>query len=86
MDKKKLKSLSQEQVDQIIRLAWADRISFEEIRRRTSLSEAEVILVMRRNLKPSSFRLWRKRVSGRVTKHRRRAKDKQGLHLEERLS
>jgi len=55
----------------IIRLAWEDRTSFEEIEERTGLTEKEVIGVMRRELKPSSFRLWRKRVSGRVTKHRK---------------
>jgi len=60
-----------EQISRVIRLAWADRMSFEEIKTRTGLREGEVIEVMRRELKPSSFRLWRKRVSGRVTKHRR---------------
>ena len=55
----------------IIRLAWDDRTSFEEIAKRTGLVESQVIEVMRHELKPSSFRLWRKRVSGRVTQHRR---------------
>ncbi len=55
----------------IIRLAWEDRTTFEEIAKRTGLVESQVIEVMRRELKPSSFRMWRKRVSGRVTKHRR---------------
>lgn len=64
--------LSTEQINAIIRMAWEDRTSFEEILSRTGLSEAEVIRIMRRELKPSSFRLWRKRVNGRVTKHRKR--------------
>ena len=64
--------LSTEQINAIIRMAWEDRTSFEEILSRTGLSEAGVIRIMRRELKPSSFRLWRKRVSGRVTKHRKR--------------
>jgi uncharacterized protein (TIGR03643 family) len=55
----------------IIRLAWEDRTTFEEIEERTGLTENEVITVMRRELRPSSFRMWRKRVSGRVTKHRK---------------
>jgi uncharacterized protein (TIGR03643 family) len=55
----------------VIRLAWEDRTTFEEIKKRTGLSEREVIDVMRRELKPSSFALWRKRVAGRVTKHRK---------------
>ncbi len=60
-----------EQVSHIIRYAWEDRTTFEEIEKRTGLSEKQVIDVMRRELKPSSFRMWRKRVCGRVTKHRR---------------
>ncbi len=59
------------QISNVIRLAWEDRTTFEEIRTRTGLVEHEVITIMRRELKPGSFRLWRKRVSGRVTKHRR---------------
>jgi uncharacterized protein (TIGR03643 family) len=64
-------SLTPDQVSQIVRLAWEDRTSFEEITERTGLSESDVIKIMRKELKPSSFRLWRKRVSGRITKHRR---------------
>lgn len=60
-----------ENVSRVIRYAWEDRTSFEEIKERTGLTEAQVIEVMRRELKPASFRRWRKRVSGRVTKHRR---------------
>jgi uncharacterized protein (TIGR03643 family) len=63
--------LSSEQASFIVRLAWEDRTSFEEIRERTGLVESQVIDLMRRELKPSSFRRWRKRVSGRVTKHRK---------------
>jgi len=50
-------------------MAWEDRTSFEGIRRKTGFVEADIIKLMRRDLKPSSFRLWRKRVSGRKTKH-----------------
>lgn len=60
-----------DQISLVIRLAWEDRTTFEEIKTRTGLSEKEVIEVMRRELKPSSFALWRKRVAGRVTKHRK---------------
>ncbi|MEM7697667.1 MAG: TIGR03643 family protein [Verrucomicrobiota bacterium] len=69
--------MERERIDGIIRLAWADRVSFEEIKKRTGLAEKDVIKVMRRELKPSSFRLWRKRVSGRSTKHRKLAKVRQ---------
>jgi len=51
--------------------AWADRITFEEIREKSGLSESEVTVLMRSQLKRSSFRAWRKRVSERATKHRR---------------
>ncbi len=63
---------SPQQTSQIIRLAWEDRTSFEDIEKRTGLVEKEVIEIMRAELKPASFRLWRKRVSGRITKHRKR--------------
>ena len=59
----KLKDLSPEQIDNIIKLAWADRVSFEAIQQRTGLVEKEVIKVMRRELKPGSFRKWRARAS-----------------------
>ena len=72
------KSHTPEQISLVIRYAWEDRTSFEEIEERTGLTEGQVIEVMRRELKRSSFRMWRKRVSGRVTKHRRL--------LEERLN
>lgn len=58
-------------VSHIIRYAWEDRTTFEQIEERTGLTERMVINLMRRELKPSSFRLWRRRVSGRVTKHRK---------------
>ena len=60
----------------VIGMAWADRISFEEIKKRTGLSEKEVIQIMRRNLKRKSYLLWRKRVRGRPTKHRKLFKSK----------
>ena len=62
--------------DDVIGMAWADRISFEEIKKSTGLSEKEVIQIMRRNLKRKSYLLWRKRVRGRLTKHRKLFKSK----------
>ena len=58
--------------DWIIWAAWADRITFEEIEQKTGKSESEVIKIMRRSLKPSSFRLWRKRVNSQSIKHRKK--------------
>lgn len=63
--------INTDQTSLVIRLAWEDRTSFEEIKERTGLSEREVIDIMRRELKPSSFTMWRKRTKGRVTKHRK---------------
>ena len=54
----------------VIGMAWADRISFEEIKKKTGFSEKEVIKIMRTSLKRKSYLLWRKRVRGRLTKHR----------------
>ena len=53
----------------VIRMAWEDRTTFDEIQKTTGLTEPEVIKLMRKSLKPSSFRMWRKRVNGRMTKH-----------------
>ena len=60
----------------IIGMAWADRISFEEIKKKTGLSEKDVIKIMRQSLKRKSYILWRKRVKGRLTKHRKLFKSK----------
>jgi uncharacterized protein (TIGR03643 family) len=54
---------------EIIALAWDDATSFEAIKAQTGLAEADVITLMRAEMKPSSFRMWRKRVSGRGSKH-----------------
>ena len=68
---KKNKNLSPELTNRIIRLAWEDRASFESIEKELGLAESDVIYVMRSQLKPSSFKRWRARVSGRITKHRK---------------
>ena len=57
-------------ISEIIEMAWTDKVSFDDIHALTGLPEADIISIMRRNLKPSSFRMWRKRVSSRITKHR----------------
>ncbi|MBP1163270.1 uncharacterized protein (TIGR03643 family) [Chryseobacterium sp. PvR013] len=55
------------QTDRIIEMAWEDRTPFEAIAFQFGISESEVIELMRRELKPSSFRLWRKRVNSGVS-------------------
>ena len=62
-------TLPSEDLDRIIEMAWEDRTPFEAIEFQFGLSEPQVIAVMRQQLKASSFKLWRKRVSGRKTKH-----------------
>ena len=64
-----MNSLQASVVDRIIEMAWEDRTSFEAIQYQFGLSEKDVIALMRKEMKPSSFRMWRKRVSGRKTKH-----------------
>jgi len=56
-------------IDRIIEMAWEDRTTFEAIELQFGLNEAEVIALMRKEMKASSFRMWRKRTNGRVTKH-----------------
>ena len=64
-----MKTLPSEDLDRIIEMAWEDRTPFEAIEFQFGLSEPQVIAVMRQEMKASSFKLWRKRVSGRKTKH-----------------
>jgi len=56
----------------VIWAAWADRVTFEEIKKKTGKSESDVIKIMRANLKTSSFKLWRKRVKNKSLKHRKK--------------
>jgi uncharacterized protein (TIGR03643 family) len=61
--------LSEAQIDRIIEMAWEDRTSFDAIFRQFGLREQEVIALMRRELKPSSWRLWRERAKKVSMKH-----------------
>ena len=62
----------QENIDNIIKLAWCDKTSFEKIKRIHGITESEVIKIMRKNLRPRSFKLWRARVNGRTRKHEKK--------------
>ena len=64
-------SLSENEVDRLIGMAWEDRTPFEAIEVQFGLKENQVRALMRRHLKPGSFRRWRTRVKGRSTKHAR---------------
>lgn len=61
--------LTEHEWSRVIEMAWEDRTPFEAIESQFGLGESDVIALMRRSLKPGSFRLWRARVSGRQTKH-----------------
>lgn len=61
--------MNESDTSRVIEMAWEDRTPFESIEKLYGLPEQQVIELMRKELKPSSFRLWRKRVSGRKTKH-----------------
>ncbi|MEL7269126.1 MAG: TIGR03643 family protein [Bacteroidota bacterium] len=63
------KNFTERELDRIIEMAWEDRTPFEAITYQFGISEQETIEIMRREMKPSSFRMWRKRVQGRNTKH-----------------
>ena len=54
---------------EIVAMAWDDETSFDDIKAQSGLKEQEVIKIMRAHMQPSSFRMWRKRVSGRASKH-----------------
>lgn len=66
--KKKI-DLTEEQIDRVIEMAWEDRTPFEAMQVQFGLKEQDVITLMRREMKPSSFKMWRARVQGRGTKH-----------------
>jgi uncharacterized protein (TIGR03643 family) len=61
--------MTPEDIDRIIQMAWEDRTPFEAIRHQFGLKENDVRILMRKQLKPQSFVIWRKRVKGRKTKH-----------------
>ena len=64
-----MQQFTEAQIDRIIEMAWEDRTTFDAIRQQFGLEPGEVIKLMRKHLSPNSFRLWRKRTSGRSTKH-----------------
>ena len=57
-------------IDRVIEMCWEDRTPFEAIEHQFGLKENDAIKIMRNNLKPKSFKVLRKRVSGRKTKHK----------------
>ena len=71
MKKSKYDLLTIAEIDRVIEMAWEDRTPFDAIEAQFGLTEKEVIELMRRQLKLNSWKLWRARVQGRATKHRK---------------
>ena len=68
MTKKAIQSLEVSDIDRIIEMAWEDRTTFSDIKNQFGIYEKDVIAIMKKNLKRSSFLIWRQRVRGRKTK------------------
>jgi uncharacterized protein (TIGR03643 family) len=76
-------ALTEGDISRVVEMAWEDRTSFEAIEAQFGLDESAVIDLMRSQMKPSSFRMWRKRMAGRTTKH---AALRGAVHLRHRAS
>ncbi|MCU0432891.1 MAG: TIGR03643 family protein [Bacteroidia bacterium] len=76
-----MKIIEPAEIDRIIEMAWEDRTPFDVIEFQFGLTPGEVIELMRRELKPASFRRWRKRTDGRTTKHQVLSSDKTGTRF-----
>jgi uncharacterized protein (TIGR03643 family) len=75
--------LSEADISRVVEMAWEDRTAFEAIEVQFGLNESAVVDLMRRTMKASSFRMWRKRMAGRTTKH---AALRGALHLRHRAN
>ena len=62
-------NFTEQQLSRIVEMAWEDRTPFEAIKEQFALDESQTILIMRTVMKKSSFKMWRIRVAGRITKH-----------------
>jgi len=72
--------LTEQQIDRVIEMAWEDRTPFEAIKMQFGLAEKDVIVLMRKEMKESSFKMWRARVTNRETKHLALRSFKVGAH------
>ena len=73
-------NLTEREVDRIIQMCWEDRTPFDAIEAQFGISHDDVVNLMRKNLKKSSFKVWRERVRGRKTKHSELRNFKVGRH------
>lgn len=69
-NKIKINKFSEEDIDRIIQMAWEDRTTFDVIEKQFGIKQDGVIKIMRKHMKRKSFEIWRKRTSGRKTKHK----------------
>lgn len=80
MAKKIREGITDRDINRIIEMAWEDRTPFDAIEGQFGIPEKEVIKIMRREMKPSSWRMWRARVQGRKTKHSKLRNFEEGRH------
>lgn len=80
MGKKIKEGLTDRDINRIIEMAWEDRTTFDAIEAQFGLTEKEVIQLMKREMKLSSWKMWRARVQGRKTKHKKLRGFKEGRH------
>lgn len=73
-------NLDDQDIDRIIEMAWEDRTPFDAITFQFDLPEKEVIILMRQEMKKSSWKMWRARVQGRATKHAKKRTFSEGRH------
>ena len=84
MAKKIIEGITDRDLNRIIEMAWEDRTTFEAIEVQFGISEKDVIKLMKRELKLSSWKLWRSRVQGRKTKHEKLRTFTEGRHKSSR--
>ena len=81
MSKKIYQGLTDRDVNRIVEMAWEDRTTFDAIEEQFGLREADVIKLMKREMKLSSWKMWRERVQGRKTKHAAKRAFAEGRHM-----
>ena len=80
MATKIIEGLTDRDINRIIEMAWEDRTTFDAIEAQFGLKEKDVIKLMKREMKASSWRMWRARVQGRKTKHAKKRNFSEGRH------
>ena len=80
MSIKKKYNLTDRDCDRIVEMAWEDRTTFDAIKEQFGVSEADVIKLMRAEMKLSSWKMWRERVQNRATKHLKKRVFDEGRH------